>query len=156
MRCAATASACHPDGERYGGALVGRAAAALAALAPNQRRQSAKNGRGGKLRQRGQRHIARQCRLLSMYELIRLTHHHEQGRALRAIDVLRGRLVITKLRHGCTGDGAHVRVVAHERRAGLTNVRVGHVGTGKDSRVQAGEHVLSAATFLPSAAGTSN
>ena len=58
---------------------------------------------------------------------------------------MRGRLVRTKLRHGCTGDGAHVRVVAHERRADLTNVRVGHVGTGKDSRVQAGEHVLSAA-----------
>ena len=46
------------DGERHGGALVGRAAAALAALSPNQRRQSAKNGSGGKLRQRGQRHCA--------------------------------------------------------------------------------------------------
>jgi len=102
------------------------------------------------------RGTARQCRPLSMCELIRLTHHQQQGRALSAIDIVRGRLVITKLRHGCTGDGAHVRVVAHERRAGLTNVRVGHVGTGKDSRVQAGEHVLSAATFLPSAAGTSN
>ena len=84
------------------------------------------------------RYTARQCRPLSMCDLIRLTHHHEQGRALRAIGVVRGRLVITKLRHGCTGDGAHVRVVAHERRAGLTNSRVGHVGTGKDSRVQAG------------------
>jgi len=42
------------------------------------------------------RDTARQCRPLSMCELIRLTHHHEQGRALRAIDVVRGRLVITK------------------------------------------------------------
>ena len=40
------------------------------------------------------RDTARQCRPLSRCELIRLTHHHEQGRALSAIDVVRGRLVI--------------------------------------------------------------
>jgi len=39
-------------------------------------------------------------------------------------------------------------VVAHERRAGITYVREGHVGTGKGSRVQAGEHVLSAAPCI--------
>ena len=41
------------NGERHGGAHVGglvAAALALAALAPNQRRQSAKNDRGEKLR----------------------------------------------------------------------------------------------------------
>ena len=36
------------------------------------------------------RDTARQCGPLSMCELIRLTHHHEQGRALRAIDSVRG------------------------------------------------------------------